>query len=83
MSVEEAIYFAFQAKKSAEMAAGVGQSTDICVYRKNSEAVFYREEEQLIRDLNRIYKNHKDKQTRLHDEEVLPKLRELNLGGAK
>jgi hypothetical protein len=77
--VKEAIYFAFQAKRSAEIAAGVGQCTDISVLRPNKAPVFYRDGSLFIQKLNDIYEKHRGKQRELYDGQVLPELDGLDL----
>ncbi len=77
--LREAIFFAFRAKKSAEIAAGVGKCTDICVLEKNKTPVFYRDGCSLISGLNSIYDMYQREQETLHNKTVVPELRKLSM----
>lgn len=77
--LREAIYFAFRAKKSAEMAAGVGKRTDICILRKNEEPLFFRDGCTLVAQLNKVYSAHEKRQGTLYERTILPELNKLQL----
>lgn len=77
--LKEAIYFAYRAKKSAEIAGGVGQCTDIYILHKGKSAVNYQDGSDFIKELNRIYEHHNGKTLELYKEEILPEIEKLSL----
>lgn len=77
--LREAIYFAYQAKKSAEMAGGVGNCTDIYVLEKGKEAVAYHDGGKIIKELDNIYESHNKKVKGLYGKEIVPELKKLEL----
>jgi len=78
-SLKEAIYFAFQAKKSSEIASGVGNLTDICVLKKDNECNFYSKDNCMIDDLNRIYILHSGEQKHIYENKILPELENISM----
>ena len=75
--LKEAIFFAFRAKKSAEIAAGVGKRTDICILEKPKEPAFYRDGTNFVAELNEIYMKYDKKQRKLYEREIVPELAKL------
>ena len=81
--LKEAIYFAYRAKKSAEIAGGVGQCTDIYIVEKGKPPVSYHDGCQFIMELNTIYEKHQSKVTEMFTREVAPDIAKLKLEAAK
>lgn len=77
--LKEAIYFAYRAKKGAEMAGGVGNCTDIYVLEKGKRAVAYRDGGPFIKQLDSIYESHNGKTKKLYERDILPELNKLAL----
>jgi 20S proteasome alpha/beta subunit len=77
--LKEAIYFAYRAKKSAEMAGGVGNCTDIYVLEKGKKAVSYRDGGKIIKRLDKIYDAHNGKIKDLFEKETVPELNKLDM----
>lgn len=61
ISLQDAVYIAFEAKKKAEMAGGVGQLTDILVIDKKSTKIL---KPNVINDLEETYNERENKQKR-------------------
>ncbi len=82
MPLKQAIYFAYRAKRSAEIAGGVGKCTDISILEKGRKsAVSYRDGSPFITELNRIYDRHQAKINILFEREVVPEVDKLETGG--
>jgi hypothetical protein len=81
--LKEAIYFAYQAKRSAEIAGGVGECTDIYVLEKHKKPMCYKDGSKFIKDLNGIYEKHRLLTASLYKKEILPELDKLELEEAK
>ncbi|MBI2918791.1 MAG: hypothetical protein HYY01_12480 [Chloroflexi bacterium] len=77
--LKEAIYFAYQAKKGAEIAGGVGQCTDIYVLERGTPAVSYHDGSTFIRMLNIIYEKHRQQMRKLYERNTVPQLEKLRL----
>lgn len=77
--LNEAIYFAYRAKKSAEIAGGVGQCTDIYILPKGKSAISFQDGSPVISELNNIYEKHRNKTQELYKDEVLPDIKQLKL----
>jgi len=58
-TLEQGLFFAFRAKKSAEAHIGVGKDTDIMVLRQDKESIFILNESDEMRRLEEIYKEEK------------------------
>lgn len=77
--LKEAIYFAYRAKKSAEMAGGVGKCTDIYVLNNGKTAVSFRDGGKIITQLDTIYEKHTREIKKLYNRKTVPELNELEL----
>ena len=62
MNENEALLFAFEAKKWAEAHTGVGQSTDIILVKKKGRPREILEESPMMEKMNRIYEEERRKQ---------------------
>jgi hypothetical protein len=78
--LKEAVYFAYQAKKSAEIAGGVGQCTDIYVLEKDKDIKTYMDGCKVISELNDIYEKHHKKMGKMYKDDIIPELNKLELG---
>ncbi len=56
-TLDQGLFFAFRAKKSAEAHIGVGQNTDILIIELNKDPVFILNESAEMRKLEEIYNN--------------------------
>jgi len=81
--LKEAIYFAYQAKRSAEIAGGVGECTDIYVLEKKKKPMCFKDGSKFVKDLNTIYEKHKGLTGTLFKKEILPELNKLELEESK
>jgi hypothetical protein len=79
MPLREAVFFAFRAKKSTEISAGIGKCTDICVLERRKEPVFYRDGCRFISSLDSIYLKHQGTLDSLYQREVVPALNDLDM----
>jgi 20S proteasome alpha/beta subunit len=75
--LKEAVFFAFRAKKSAEIAAGVGKCTDICILEKTKEPIFFKDGCDFIANMNNIYERFQKKQKGLYQRDIVPELDKL------
>ncbi len=80
--LKEAVYFAYRAKKSAEIAGGVGQCTDIYILHKGKNAVSYHDGSDVIKQLDAIHEHHKEKTSVLY-KEMVPEINKLDLEAKK
>ncbi len=78
-SLIEAIYFAFQAKKSSEIASGVGGLTDISILKKDNKYAPFSDKDDLLVELNKVYQIHREKQQQIYLKNILPKLETLGM----
>lgn len=78
-SLNEAIYFAFQAKKCAEIASGVGKQTDICIFQKGQSLRFFDDDDDLMKELNDIYNYHVREKNKMYESSILPRIKKINL----
>ncbi len=79
--LREALFFAFGAKKSAEIAAGVGKCTDIWVLEKDREPVFYEDGCEVITKLEKIYQKSQESRKQFYQHRVIPDLNKIGMGG--
>ena len=79
--LREALFFAFSAKKSAEIAAGVGKCTDIWVLEKDQEPVFYEDGCGVITQLEKIYQKSQENRRLFHQNKLIPELNKIIMAG--
>ena len=75
-SLERAVYVSFEAKKKAEMAGGVGASTDIAIIK--NDATYRLLPQSVIMELERIY-SESEKKSKI-DKEIDEAIKCLSLG---
>ena len=67
-SLEEGLYFAYRAKKTAESHTGVGIKTDIVIIRKNDKPIIIFADDEKMKMLENLYQDEKQKNINLRRE---------------
>lgn len=74
MPLKEAVYFAFRAKKSAELAAGVGELTDVYIFKHGEKPKLHNEDDPLLKEMNKLCEYHVKRSDSLYSKSILPRI---------
>jgi len=77
ISLQEGLYFAYRAKKSAESHIGVGSQTDIIILRKEKAPVIIYADDERMKTFENLYEEEKSKNLLIREEII----KKMNLKG--